>query len=89
MSQIRISPDQMDERAAAFRAERDHVGDVIAKMDSLLGALQSEWEGNTSQQFQQAYSELRPGFVKAQELIERIAATLNKKAEDFRLADGQ
>lgn len=44
-SQIRITPDQMRERAGQYRTEADTVNGVITKMDSLLQALQGEWEG--------------------------------------------
>lgn len=89
-NQIRITPDQMDARAVEYRTERDKVGDVISQMDHLLEALQSEFEGKTSEEFQHIYtSELRPGFVKAQDLIENIAKFLNDTAERFRIADGQ
>ena len=44
-NQIRITPDQMRERANQYRAEADTVNGVINKMDSLLQQLQSEWEG--------------------------------------------
>lgn len=87
--QIRITPDQMDERAVEYRAERDKVGDVIVRMDHLLDALMAEFEGKTSDEFYQVYTtELRPGFVKAQDMIEEIAKFLNDTATRFRIADG-
>lgn len=39
-NQIRITPDQMRERANQYRAEADTVNGVINKMDSLLQQLQ-------------------------------------------------
>ena len=38
-NQIRITPDQMRERATQYRAEADTVNGVIGKMDSLLQQL--------------------------------------------------
>lgn len=78
--QIRITPEQMRERATQYRTEADTVNGVISKMDSLLGQLQSEWEGASSESYAARYQELKPGFVKAEELIREIAAALDSTA---------
>ena len=79
-NQIRITPDQMRARANEYRTEADTVNGVIVKMDSLLNALQGEWEGSASESYAQRYAELKPGFVKAEELIREIAAALDSTA---------
>ena len=80
-SQIRITPDQMRERANQYRAEADTVNGVIGKMDALLQALQGEWEGSASESYAARYQELKPGFMKAEELIREIAAALDSTAK--------
>ena len=79
-NQIRITPDQMRERANQYRTEADAVNGVIKKMDTLLGHLQSEWEGVASEAYAARYQELKPGFMKAEELIREIAAALDSTA---------
>ena len=79
-NQIRITPDQMRERAKQYRTEADTVNGVISKMDSLLQALQSEWEGSSSEAYAARYQELKPGFMKAEELIREIATALDSTA---------
>ena len=79
-NQIRITPDQMRARAGQYRAEADTVNGVISKMDSLLQQLQSEWEGASSESYAARYQELKPGFMKAEELIREIAAALESTA---------
>ena len=79
--QIRISPDQMRERAGQYRVEADTVNGVISKMDSLLQQLQSEWEGASSESYAARYQELKPGFVKSEELIREIATALDSTAK--------
>jgi WXG100 family type VII secretion target len=91
--QIRITPDQMRARSGEYTTEAGKVDDVIAKMDQLLSALQSEWEGDAAESYSQRFTELRPGFVKAKELIDEIAQALNKTADvvqetDERIASG-
>ena len=79
-NQIRITPDQMRERATQYRNEADTVNGVINKMDTLLGKLQAEWEGAASESYAARYQELKPGFMKAEELIREIAAALDSTA---------
>ena len=76
-NQIRITPDQMRQRANQYRTEADNVNGVISKMDSLLQQLQSEWEGSASESYAARYQELKPGFMKAEELIREIAQALD------------
>lgn len=85
--QIRITPEQMRSRAGEYRNEAATVSQVISKMDSLLAALQSEWEGAASESYAQRYAELKPGFQKAQQLIEEIAAALDKTAAQVEETD--
>ena len=79
-NQIRITPDQMRHRANQYRTEADNVNGVISKMDSLLQQLQSEWEGSASESYAARYQELKPGFMKAEELIREIAQALDSTA---------
>ena len=79
-NQIRITPDQMRERANQYRNEAEAVNGVIAQMDNLLGLLQGEWEGAASESYAARYQELKPGFMKAEELIREIAAALDSTA---------
>lgn len=79
-SQIRMTPDMMRQRAGQYRTEANNVNGVINKMDNLLSALQSEWEGASSESYAARYAELKPGFVKAEQLINEIAAALDQSA---------
>ena len=78
--QIRITPDQMRSRATEYRGERDKVQDVISRMDSLLSALQGEWEGESSR----AYASR---FLKAHDLIDEIAQSLDATAQTLEETD--
>lgn len=86
-NQIRITPDQMRERAGQYRSEADTVNGVISTMDNLLQQLQSEWEGASSESYNARYQELKPGFVKAEELIREIAASLDSTAKTLEETD--
>ncbi len=79
--QIRMTPSQMRSRATQYRGEAEKVGEVISSMDKLLKSLQEEWEGAASDSYAAKYGELRPGFTKAQDLINEIAAALDSTAK--------
>lgn len=78
--QIRITPEQMRSRAGEYDNEASKVGETIQRMDSLLSALQSEWEGAAARAYADRFSQLRPSFVEAQRLIEEIAVSLRNAA---------
>jgi len=88
-NQIRITPDQMRDRAKQYRTEADTVNGVIGRMDSLLDALMSEWEGASSEAYAARYQELKPSFKKAEELIREIATTLEAAARIIEETDGE
>jgi len=79
-NQIRMSPEAMRGKAKQYRTEAETVNGVISKMDTLLSQLQSEWEGAASDSYAVRYGELKPSFVKAADLINEIAAALDKTA---------
>jgi WXG100 family type VII secretion target len=84
---IRISPDIMRSRAGQYRGESQSIGSVISHMDSLLVNLQSEWEGEASKSYAERYNELKPTFVKAQQLVDEIATSLDKVAQQMEETD--
>ena len=74
--QIRLSPEELRGRAREFKTQGDAFHDVIKNMDGLLNCLQDEWEGESSAAFKSQFDELRPSFVKVQELIVDISEQL-------------
>ena len=58
-------------------------------MDSLLNTLLTEWEGSASEAYANKFSELRPSFVAAKQLIDDIAQALDKTAEAVEATDNQ
>ena len=85
--QIRITPEQMNQRAAQYRTQADTVNGVISQMDRLLVQLQTEWEGAASQAYADRFQQLKPGFQKAEALIREIAASLDTSAKKLQETD--
>ena len=69
-NQIRMTPDTMRTRAGEYTAQAEAIQNVIGKLDTLLKNLQSEWEGDASRAYAAKFNELRPGFVKAKNLVD-------------------
>ncbi len=80
-NQIRMTPDTMRVRAGEYSTQAKNLDQIISKMDQLLQKLQNEWEGDASKAYAQRFGELRPGFVKAKELIDEISTALKKTAQ--------
>ncbi len=64
----------MRTRASQYTTQAGNLQDIINAMDRLLTQLQSEWEGEASRAYAAKFAELRPGFVKAKDLIDEISA---------------
>ena len=88
-NQIRITPDQMRDKATQYRIQADAVDGVISKLDTLLMQLQSEWEGAASESYANRFEDLRPNFVKAENLIREIAAALDSTAKIVEETDAE
>lgn len=86
---IRITPTQMRSRANEYRTQAQTVQDVIGRMDTLLRELQGEWEGASSRAYAARFAELRPGFVRAKDLIDEIARALDATATALEETDAQ
>lgn len=87
--QIRMTPETMRTRAGEYTTQANNLDSIINKMDNLLKQLQSEWEGEASRGFAARFTELRPGFVKAKELIDEISAALKSSANTVEQTDRQ
>lgn len=84
---IHIAPEQVGERADQFRAQAESLKDIIETMDKYMEKLAQEWEGDSSAAFMAKFSEIRPGFVTAEEMMREIASALDKNSDRFSNAD--
>ena len=85
--QIRMTPDSMRTRASEYTAQANNVAEVIDKMDKLLEALLTEWEGAASEAYATKFGQLRPSFVDAKNLIDDIAHALIQTADAVEAQD--
>lgn len=87
MSNIALSPEELESRSKDYATEAEKVREVIGNMDRLILSLESEWQGAASQSCVQRYSDLKQGFQNTAELIQDIADGLHQSANAFREMD--
>lgn len=78
--QIRMTPEQMRFHAGEMRGQGEALEDVINKVQSIVGELQTEWEGRASSQFAQQFESLKPALADLKQLIDEVGAQLNTTA---------
>lgn len=89
MGQIRMTPDTMRSRASEYANQAESLQQIISKMDALLSNLQSEWEGDSSRAYAERFAQLRPGFVKAKNLVDEISKALIASANIVENTDSE
>ena len=87
--QIRVTPDELRQRSAEYRRESEVIAQSISSLDNLISRLQNEFEGQTAQAFQQQYQDIRPHFVRGQEMTETLSQQTMQIAQNMEDADQQ
>lgn len=85
--QIRLTPDDMRTRSGEYTRQAEAFQEVINTMQQLLNQLQTEWEGASSQAFEQRFESLKPSFQATKELIDEIAGNLMSTANALEQLD--
>lgn len=85
--QIRLTPEQMRQRAGEVRTQGETFQDVINKMQNIINELQTEWEGEASRQFDQQFETLKPSFNAMRQLIDDIGSQLDGTANALEQLD--
>jgi len=80
MSQIRMTPEQMRQRAGEVRNQGESFQEVINRMQGIINELQTEWEGQASRAFAEQFDRLKPSFNDMRNLIDNIGTQLDSTA---------
>jgi len=78
--QIRMTPEQMRQRAGEVRNQGETFQDVINRMQNVINELQTEWEGQASRAFAEQFDRLKPAFNDTRQLIDNIGQQLDSTA---------
>lgn len=89
MGQIRTTPEELRARSAEYNQKAQEISNIITGLDGLISRLQDEFEGAAAQAFQQQYQDIRPHFVKGQEMTETLSTQTAQMAQNFEELDQQ
>ncbi|MFV0466355.1 MAG: WXG100 family type VII secretion target [Lachnospiraceae bacterium] len=76
VSNIKLSPEQMEQKAGEFNQRCEDFNQVVSSMRTMVTTLCDEWAGQSSQAFYDQFGSLEPGFQATSELITSIAQQL-------------
>ena len=85
--QIRMTPEQMRQRANEVRVQGENFQDVINRMQQKINELQTEWEGQASRAFAEQFDRLKPAFNDMRRLIDDIGGQLDATANSVEQLD--
>ena len=80
-NEIKLTPEQMRERARAFGNESQKMQTSINNMTKLINALSNEWKGEASTAYKKRYDELRPAFKNCKDLMDELSTNLKQSAK--------
>lgn len=86
-SNIRMSPEEMTQKAAEFDRSGEDFATVVNHMGTLVSNLCQEWAGQSSAAFEQQFEDLRPSFQQTEQLIQSIATQLREVSAAMQQAD--
>lgn len=88
MSEIRVTPDELERVAGQFNYEGGNLEDILGRIHDLMyHDLDGIWTGEAKRAFFDQYNELQPSFNKMRELLNDIYMQLESTAEALRGAD--
>lgn len=78
--QIRMSPDELRNRAQTYGRKGNDVERILQELTSLQNQLASEWEGRAFEGFDNQFNELKPKVQNFAQLLHDIQVQLEKTA---------
>ncbi|ONG80154.1 hypothetical protein BKK41_16095 [Bacillus cereus] len=87
MTQIRVTPEQLEQAAKTVRESRNYLEQIHKDLNNQTEYIASQWTGATSQRFYQMFNEAKPKMFTVLVEFDKIAEGLEKAAEKFRKVD--
>ena len=76
VNNIKLSPEQMEAKAAEFNTRCEEFNQVVSTMRNMVTSLCDEWAGHSGQAFYDQFQSLEPSFTATSDLITSIAQQL-------------
>ncbi|MDR1795588.1 MAG: WXG100 family type VII secretion target [Erysipelotrichaceae bacterium] len=75
---IRIEPTALASISSGLKVKGESFAALTSEMSSLISSLPQYWEGRAATAYLNQFEELKPGFVKVQQLIETISTQISQ-----------
>ena len=62
VNNIKLSPEQMEQKASEFNTRCEEFNQVVSTMRNMVSTLCDEWAGQSSQAFYDQFNALEPSF---------------------------
>ncbi len=82
-SEIRLSPDQMVERANSYETSKAQLEAARQVISGIKGNLETEWSGTSQQRYLPRVEEMLKSLARSVEFIDEISAELKRVAQSF------
>ena len=87
MALIQVTPDLLEAKAAEVRSIKAEHDEVMAKMASLIHALDEIWKGEAQDAFVAKFDSMQPTFNNFAEMLDNYASMMDTSAKTLREAD--
>jgi WXG100 family type VII secretion target len=87
MALIQVTPDLLEAKAAEVRSLKAEHDEVMAKMGSLVHALDEIWRGDAQAAFVAKFEGMQPTLNNFAEMLENYATLMDTSARTLREAD--
>lgn len=75
---IRLNEDGLKIASNELKTQSSDLGELIARAQNTVGSLEQSWEGAAAESFRDQFAELKPGLLKAKELLNTIAVQIDQ-----------
>ena len=87
MATIRITPDSLRSRAKEVDGYREEFNTTMGKLQSLVGALGDEWQGDAQVAFTQDFENMKKNITSFSECLQRYADAMRTAAAELEATD--
>ncbi|MFV0382119.1 MAG: WXG100 family type VII secretion target [Breznakia sp.] len=84
---IKLEHEELYAKASEYRNESEEVNAMLGRLDTLLGTLMEQWEGQAAVAFNNQYEEIKPSIQNLEQLLADVCEQLKKVADTMQEAD--
>lgn len=86
---IGVNAEILHDHAGGIRNDSGELGQLIERITNRIYSLEADWQGQAASSFIQQWSDLKPSFDKAQQLLDEIGQQLDQAASAYENFDAE